>query len=585
MILSPAQTHAPSLPFLEGGLTLLAVAIPFAGARLGSGFFLRIERLFSRLAHRRGLAVLVVGLTEFLLRLAILPILPIPKPFVPDDFSFLLAADTFASGRLTNLTPAMWQHFESIHITLQPTYMTMYFPAQGLMLALSQVLVGNPWFGTLLAAALMCAALCWMLQAWLPADWALLGGLIAVMRLGLFTYWINTFHAGGSLAALGGALVLGAFPRLIRHFRRRDAFLLAIGIALLILSRPYEGVLLCVPVLVVLVRGLFFGKKRRAPALVLRRAALPLTLVVLAGGWMAYYDYRAFGSPLTLPYTVNRNTYAMAPYYVWQKPRPEPVYRHAEMRAFYHYELGGSDAIKTPAGLAFQTTIDLIRGILFFAGVALLPPLVFTKWLFRDRRIRFLLIGVLILAAGMAIETFLLPHYLAPFTAAFYALGLQALRHLRVWQAGGVRYGMTMVRLLVTVCVLLCGVRLTTGPLHIEIPEWPASHWNGTWFGPEPWGQTRADVVSGLEKLPGGQLAIVRYSADHYPIDEWVYNEADIDRSKLIWAQEMSPAENAELMRYYKDRKVWLVQPDRNPVTVEPYPLELAGRAQKAGTP
>jgi len=64
-----------------------------------------------------------------------------------------------------------------------------------------------------------------------------------------------------------------------------------------------------------------------------------------------------------------------------------------------------------------------------------------------------------------------------------------------------------------------------------------------------------------------------------------VYNEADIDRSKLIWAQEMSPAENAELMRYYKDRKVWLVQPDRNPVTVEPYPLELAGRAQKAGTP
>jgi hypothetical protein len=70
----------------------------------------------------------------------------------PDDFSFLLAADTFAHGRLANPTPAMWTHFESIHITMQPTYMSMYFPAQGLLLAAGKVLFGNPWFGILLSA-------------------------------------------------------------------------------------------------------------------------------------------------------------------------------------------------------------------------------------------------------------------------------------------------------------------------------------------------------------------------------------------------------------------------------------------------
>jgi hypothetical protein len=574
MILSPSSDRGTSLIAVECGLTLVAIAAAFCWPKLGSSYFSRIERAFGRLARKQGLAVIVVGAAALLLRLAILPVCPIPLPFAPDDFSFLLASDTFASGRLTNPTPAMWVHFESIHVTMQPTYMSMYFPAQGLVLAASKVLFGHPWYGLLLVSALMCAGICWMLQAWLPSTWALLGGILAVVHLGLFSYWINTYHAAGSIVALGGALVLGALPRLMTAVQLRDSLLMAVGVVLLVTTRPYEGMLLCLPVAFVLGRWMLFGKNRPSAAVLVRCAAAPLALIVAAGVWMGYYDYRAFGSPLTLPYTVNRTTYAMAPYFVWQSARPEPVYRHEVLRHFYQdVELTGFTQIHARFGFVYRTFLKAVEGLLFFAGIALLPPLFMLRRVLMDRRIRFLVLCMLVLTAGMAIEIFLIAHYLAPFTAAFYAIGLQALRHLRVWSPEGRPVGMTMVRLTVTVCFVMTGLRLYAEPLHLRLAEWPASEWNFKWYGPGQFGTERAHIEAGLEQLPGKQLVIVRYSPDHYPFDEWVYNAADIDNSKVIWAREMDSANDLELIHYYKDRKVWLVQPDKQPAEISPYTL------------
>ena len=573
MIAAQPQTQSHlSLPLLELALTvavcLAAVLLP----RLGSRFFPSIERRLARVARRRRLAVVLVGAASLLLRIAILPIIPVPLPIVPDDFSFLLAADTFAHFRLANPTPAHWQFFESIHISLIPTYQSMYFPGQGLMLAAGQLLFGNPWWAVLITTALFCAALCWMLQAWLPATWAFFGGLLAVLHLGLFSYWGNTFHAG-VLIGFAGALVLGAFPRFLRRRHARHAWLLALGISILVLSRPYEGLLLCLPVLIAFLRH----AGRATPAtrlLILRRTALPLALVAASVAWLGYYDHQVNGSATTLPYTLNRAQYAVAPYYVWQHARPEPAYHHATMRDFYvNIELPLHTLMHAPATYLPVTLGKFGYTLVFFAGFALLPPLITLRRTLTDRRIRFLVLSVALLGVGMAIEVYLIPHYVAPFTAAFYAIGLQSMRHFRQLRLSCAPVGRTLSRLLILVCLLMGAARLAVGPLHIQMVEFPAGSWDFFWYGPGHFGTQRAQAQAKLAAHPGKQLAIVRYSASHYAMDEWVYNGADLAGSQLLWARSMGPKQDRELIAACPDRTPWLIQPDNPAATVTPYPI------------
>jgi hypothetical protein len=420
-----------------------------------------------------------------------------------------------------------------------------------------------------------------MLQAWLPPGWALLGGVLAILRLGLFSTWVAMYSGGAPLLALAGALVLGSLPRLKKTAKFRYGLWMGVGLVILVLTRPWEGMLLGLPVALVLGHWAFLGKNRPRGFELLKLASGPLAMTIGALAWLGYYDYRAFGSPLTLPYTINRATYATAPYFIWQSPRPEPVYRHAEMRGFYEWESKDVPKVHSPASFVSDNIQKAWFVLQFFAAYTLLPPLIMLPRLFLDRRIRFLILSVLVLMAGALMMVYLLTHYVAPFAAAFYAIGLQAMRHLRVWTPEGRPVGRAMVRLTVVLCIVLAGVRLLSGPLNLTVSEWPFNQSCLMWYGPDHWGQERAHIEMTLQHLPAKQLGIVRYARKREPLNQWVYNSADIDASKVVWAGEVDPVSDRELLNYYRDRQVWLIEPDETPARVSPYPIPQGLTASK----
>jgi hypothetical protein len=74
---------------------------------------------------------------------------------------------------------------------------------------------------------------------------------------------------------------------------------------------------------------------------------------------------------------------------------------------------------------------------------------------------------------------------------------------------------------------------------------------------------SRAVIQTKLEHTPGKHLIMVRYEPDNHNIhDEWVYNGAEIDNAKVLWARELDEKQNNALLAYFKDRHIWLVEPD-----------------------
>ena len=165
----------------------------------------------------------------------------------------------------------------------------------------------------------------------------------------------------------------------------------------------------------------------------------------------------------------------------------------------------------------------------------------------------------MLVGLGTIVNAFYSPRYSAPITALLYVVLIQCMRHLRTVRAGGEPVGQFMVRVLPIVCLLAAGLRIAAQPLGIGFEASPA-----LWYGPGLVGLPRASVVSNVEGRTGKHLLIVRY-------DEWVYNDADIDGSKVVWAREMSREKNRKLIEYFKDRQVWLVEPDKHPPGIRPY--------------
>jgi hypothetical protein len=291
-------------------------------------------------------------------------------------------------------------------------------------------------------------------------------------------------------------------------------------------------------------------------------------VLALAGAALARYNQRVTGSPATMPQQVSWATYRTASQFIWQDVRPEPAYHHAKMRDFYRWERNAHRSAQSPAGLARRWLGHAWTIVLFYLGPALLLPLVMLPWAVRDRRIRLPLVAVALTALAVAQEVWLYPHYVAPVAAAIFVIVLQCLRHLRTVRWRGRPVGLALTRAVPAVALFTVAARIPAQPLfRADQPaEWPV-----TWYWTTRGSLRAARIERELAAIPGRDLVLVRYTPGHSVHSEWVHNRADIDGAEVVWAHDRGPTANDSLIRYFRDRRVWLVEPDRKPVRAEPF--------------
>lgn len=512
--------------------------------------FQKIAQRWNVIAARRKLCIIACGVAPIVLRLFALVSYPVPVPATHDEFSYLLAAQTFAKGRLTNPTPPLWEHFETFHELMRPTYMSMYPPGQGAMLAMGQVVFGHPWYAVCLSVGVMCAVLLWMLYEWMPPGWALLGGILAVLQFGIAHYWMDSYW-GGSLAAIGGCLTLGAYPRMIRQVRIREGLLVGVGLGILATTRPYEGVSLALVVL----GGLIFCLARQPAGtrtLTFMRLSVPIIIGAVPFTTATLLEAKAAtGSAFLMPHGFARRQVAIYPIFVFERPHPIPVYRHEVLRKFYvEWEPGYED------GREWGTLAGLIPGIrervravgaCYFPDRIYLPLALASFLMLWSRPIRFLGLCVLAALLANAAVRWLVPHYLAPVLGALMVLHLQLLRWIYA------RNQKVLVGILLLLCVLF-GYR----------------YYSRAESAPD-WAQDRAKLAQKLEADGRNHIIFVRYAPKHILQDEWVFNGPDIPSQKVIWARAMSPTDDQRLLAYYRNRVAWLLDADAQPIVLKPY--------------
>jgi hypothetical protein len=535
-------------------LTILPLLSGFPALR-------RAESCVVRFTERRTFAVWAMFLGVIGVRLLFLPVLRVPVPGIHDEFSYLLMGDTFAHGRLTNPAHPMWVSFETFNVNWVPTYCSMYPPAQGLFLAIGQLL-GNPWFGVLLANGSMCAAVVWMLQAWIPSRWAFLAGILTAVQFCISSYWINGYW-GGAVAATGGALVLGAVGRIRQRARLQHALLLAAGLTLLANSRPFEGLMACIPAGAYLLWWMW-GKIKTKDDLRARTGQVLIPLLaamVLLLAFMGYYNWRLTGNELLMPHVLNTQNYESARYFLWQGLKPALHYRNPQFEGFYNGWSRGYYHKSWPEALRLTKDKAVMLATYFFSRPEwLLLP--FVPFALRDRKMRFLVSTLLIGGIGVFLTIWGHPHYAAPILGVVFGIVVQAMRHLSTIELKGRRLGSLVVRVIIVVSFAIVLDRAMSHKRDVDDRRTPGL-------------VARVEITDQLEDIPGKHLIMVRYKPRHDYHLEWVYNGAEIDSAKILWAREMDTEQNQRLLEYFKDRHIWLYNPDeldRAKEQLRPYP-------------
>ena len=161
------------------------------------------------------------------------------------------------------------------------------------------------------------------------------------------------------------------------------------------------------------------------------------------------------------------------------------------------------------------------------------------------------------------IETGTAPHYAALATGCFLAVVMECCRRLSTRDDTAPQ----ILLALPAIMVLILAVRIVLEKSHLPFTQKVNYE---SWCCVEPGNPNKARILAMLDGIAGRHLVLVKPKHDPDNVFQWIYNDADIDASRVVWARDMGPEENAGLLRYFRDRTVWLLDPDTNPVKHRP---------------
>ncbi|MCL7971830.1 MAG: hypothetical protein M8866_07040, partial [marine benthic group bacterium] len=407
-----------------------------------------------------------------------------------------------------------------MHILQRPSYASKYPPAPGLVLGVGQRLGGHPIVGVWLGSALMCAAIAWMLQQWLSPRWALIGGILAVLQFGISGYWAQSYW-GGSIAAAGGALLFGSLRSMKGRRQVSSSLALGGGLLLLAFSRPFEGLVVGIPVGILFLRHVFLatGWPQR-----FRLIAPMLGILAVGGAGGLYINAAVTGDPLRTPYIEHDAQYNVSPLFLWGSPRPEPEYGNERLREFHvGWELDRWNRQQSPEGWLQMRVIYAILALIAFGAPPpdIAPPIFFGTPLFLFMLVPLLRGGpdvrlasgmVLLLVVSLLGATYFLPHYLAPVTCLLVFLCTLGIRLIVIRFR---RFHRLRRSIVPAVLILAAAGTVASGRRTIAMENEPGKWWN-----------QKSAIQSELSRHDRRSVVFVRYRQGYRIHDEWVYNGA-----------------------------------------------------------
>jgi hypothetical protein len=548
-----------AVDFIELTLAILLVAM----ALLWRPF---VAPFCARVARRTRVSMAIFFVAPIALRLALLAHHPIPVPDLYDEFGHLLVADTLRHWRLANPAHPMYRFFETFFVLQTPTYSSIYPIGPGLALALGWTLLGTPWAGVLIMCGLLCALSYWMLRGWTTAGYAFLGGVFAVIEFGPMNQWTNNYWGGG-YSAVAGCLVFGALPRLRRTGSVRDGALLGLGLATYLLSRPYESIFLALSVIAFLAPTL----RARTQGAAWRRPLGVAALVTCGGLLITLIQNKAVtGVWSELPYTLSQYQYGV-PAALTILPNPAP---HDALTPQQETDYRMQRGFRPSGGETFETYFGRLLYRARYYRFYFYSPLyvALLAYLFGMRRWRdFWVMGVcLLFALGINFFPQFQFHYMAACVCLFLLMSVEGVRRIARLRAGAIA-----ARALIFLCLaqflFWYGLHLGETPRFAELRGYDM--WDSINHAE---GRQRRDIAAQVAKLPGRIVIFVRYWPGHIFRNEWVYNAADVDGSRVVWARDLGDVENEKLRAYYPNRTAWLFEPDARPPRLGPYTREHA---------